>query len=88
MSHDIGGLWDDVSEGLRWKPILPLVKKARESRGLAKADAIREVVRFALVALEVEPANSRAFRMLSLVVDLAASDARVRAAVEDLLPLS
>ena len=88
MSHEVGGLWDDAEEALRWRPALPLVKRVREAKGVERADAIRDLALFALRNAGLEPWESRAFRLFSLVVDLARKDERVLAALNDIVPLA
>ncbi len=88
MTDDIEGLWDDIEEGLKWKPILPLLKQAREAQGeAAKLVAIRNVGAFVLKTLTgKDPYTSPAFATFALVVELAQTDPRVLASVARLLP--
>jgi len=84
----VEGIWDDVQEGLKWKPILPLLKKARETQGeAARLLALRDVGAFVLKNLTGrDPYTSPAFATFALIVDLAQNDPRVLASVTRLLP--
>lgn len=84
---EAGSIWTDIQEAAHWKPILPLLKRVRESRGAAKAEAVRDVAAFVLRNLSIDPWGSQAFRLFSLVVDLSRNDERVLAAINELLPL-
>ena len=88
MSHDTESLWDDIQEGIKWKPILPLLKAAQEARGTpAKLVAIRDVAAFALRTLTgKDPYHGPAFVTFALLVDLAQTDPRVAATVGRLFP--
>ena len=88
MSHDTESLWDDVQEGLKWKPVLPLLKAAREAKGTpAKLVAIQNVAAFALRTLTgKDPYHGPAFLAFALVVDLAQTDPRVAETISRLLP--
>lgn len=88
MSDDIGGLWDDIEEGLKWKPILPLLRRAREATtDASRLVAIRDVAAFALKTLtNADPYTSPAFATFALVVELAQTDPRVLASITRLMP--
>ena len=88
MTHDTESLWDDIQEGIKWKPILPLLKAAREApAGPAKLVAIRDVVAFVLRTLTGrDPYHGQAFLAFALLVDLAQTDPRVAKTIAKLLP--
>lgn len=90
MTHDTESLWDDIQEGIKWKPILPLLKAAREApAGPAKLVAVRDVAAFVLRTLSgKDPYQGPAFMAFALVVDLAQTDPRVAKMIERLLPPS
>lgn len=82
-------VWDDLQEALRWKPLLPLLKQAREADSpRAKLRAIREAAAFILRQLWEgrDPYSSPAFSTFSLLVAKAEEDPQVMVAVERLLP--
>jgi hypothetical protein len=89
MSHDTEGLWDDIQEGYRWKPILGLLKVARETRGTAaRLVAWQAVAAFAIrTGTGKDPFTLPAFVTFALVVELAHTDPRVLATIERMLPL-
>ena len=89
MSDVYGGLWDDVQEGLKWKPLLPLLKIARETKGTAARLAAWQAV--AALAIRTgtgkDPYSLPGFVTFALVVELAHTDPRVLATIERVLPL-
>jgi hypothetical protein len=89
MSDDYGGLWDDVQEGLKWKPILPLLKIARETKGTAaRLAAWQAVAAFAIrTGTGKDPYSVPLFVTAALVIELAHSDPRVLTTIERILPL-
>jgi hypothetical protein len=89
MSDEYGGLWDDVQEGLKWKPILPLLKIARETKGTAaRLAAWQAVAAFAIrTGLKKDPYSLQAFTTFALLVELAHTDKRVLTVIERVLPL-
>jgi hypothetical protein len=87
MTHEIGGLWDDATEALKWRPILPLVAAARQEHDPArKLNALLKVAEFAMRELNISAQKSIAFEVAALVADLAESDRRVAALVERIIP--
>jgi hypothetical protein len=88
MTDAVGGLWDDIEEAIHWKPILPLLKRAREAHDdAARLTAIRDVAAFAVRTLtNGDPYTSPAFATFALVVELAQTDPRVLASVTRLMP--
>lgn len=86
MNDTYGGFIDEAQEAIRWRPILNLLREAREAPpGVAKLAAIRNVAEFALRTLGPhDPQTLPAFRVFSLVVELAQTDPRVSALVESL----
>ena len=89
MSDECGGLWDDVTEGVKWRPILGLLKVARETRGTAaRLAAWQAVAAFAIrTGMGKDPYSLPAFTTFALVVDLARTDPRVLATIERMLPI-
>jgi hypothetical protein len=88
MSNKSEGWIDDFSEAVKWKPILPLLKRARETTDTAaKLVAIRDVVAFVLKTLfNKDPYQGPAFVTFALVVDLAQTDKRILDTIKRLLP--
>ena len=87
MSHEIGSLWTDAEEALKWRPILPLVAAARQERDPArKLQALLKVAEFAMRELNISTQKSIAFEVAATVADLAESDRRVAALVERIIP--
>ena len=88
MTHETESLWDDLKEAATWKPILPLLKAAREAPdGPAKLAAIRDAAAFALRTLTgKDPYHGPAFATFALVVELAQTDPRVAKTIARLLP--
>jgi hypothetical protein len=87
MSHEIGGLWDDAAEALKWRPILPLLAAARLERDTArKLNAILKVAEFAMRTLDINANKSIAFEVAATVADLAENDRRVAALIERIIP--
>jgi hypothetical protein len=88
MNRDTESLWDDIQEGIKWKPILPLLKAAREAPdGPAKLVAIRDVAAFVLRTLTgKDPYHGPAFATFALVVELAQTDPRVAKSIARMLP--
>jgi hypothetical protein len=87
MSHEIGGLWDDATEALKWRPILPLVAAARQELDPArKLNALLKVAEFAMRELNISTQKSIAFEVAAVVADLAENDRRVAALVERIIP--
>jgi len=84
---EIGGIWDDVQEALKWKPILPLLKKLENSRGtIDKAEAIRELAAFAIkTGLNTDPYNHRAFLIYAKFIDLMKKDHQWQLIIEGIL---
>ena len=89
MSHDTESLLDDIQEGYRWKPILGLLKAARETRGTAaRLAAWQAVAAFAIrTGTGKDPYSLPAFTTLALVVELASTNPRVAKTIERMLPL-
>jgi hypothetical protein len=89
MSDEYGGLWDDAQEAYRWKPILGLLKVARETKGTAaRLVAWQAVAAFAIrTGLNKDPYSLKAFNAYALLVELAHTDPRVVAVIERVLPL-
>ena len=88
MSDKSEGWVDDFTEAVKWKPILPLLKKARETTDTAaKLIAIRDVAAFVLKTLtNKDPYQGPAFVTFALVVDLAQTDKRILDTIKRLLP--
>ena len=88
MTDAVGGLWDDIEEGLKWKGILPHLKAAREAKDdAARLVALRDTAAFALKTLTGgDPYTSPAMATFALVVELAQTDPRVLASITRLLP--
>jgi hypothetical protein len=86
-AQEFGGVWDDIAEAVKWKPILPLLKAAREApAGPAKLVAVRDVVAFFLrTAQGGDPYQRPAFRAFALFVELANTDPRVRQLADQLM---
>lgn len=86
MGDTYGGFIDEAQEALKWRPILALLRDAREApAGVAKLVAIRNAAEFALRTLGPhDPQTLPAFRVFTLVVELAQTDPRVAALVESL----
>lgn len=84
---EVGGVWDDVSTALKWKPILPLLKSMEEANGtVAKAEAIRDLAAFAIkTGLKTDPYNHRAFLVYAKFVDLMKKDHQWQLIVEGIL---
>lgn len=84
-----GAVIDDLAEALRWRPILPLLKQAREEEEPGrKLRAIREAAAFILRQIWPghDPYSSPAFSTFALLVAKAEEDPQVMAAVARLLP--
>lgn len=88
MSESVEGVWDDVQEAIRWKPVLPLLRATREAKATPeKMAAIRDLAAFVLRQLtDKDPYTSPAFTTFALVVELTKTDDRVRATIERILP--
>jgi hypothetical protein len=88
MSDKAEGWVDDFTEAVKWKPILPLLKKARETTDTAaKLVAIRDVAAFVLKTLtNKDPYHGSAFVTFALLVDIAQTDKRVLDTIKRLLP--
>ena len=88
MSDKSEGWVDDFTEAVKWKPILPLLKKARETTDTAaKMIAIRDVAAFVLKTLtNKDPYQGPAFVTFALAVDLAQTDKRILDTIKRLLP--
>jgi hypothetical protein len=88
MSDKAEGWIDDFQEAVKWKPILPLLKKARETTDTAaKLVAIRELAAFFIKTLyNKDPYQGPAFITFALLVDLAQNDRRVLDTINRLLP--
>lgn len=86
----IESVWDDISEAVKWKPILPLLKAARDAApGPAKLAAIRDVVEFFLhTTTGAEPKAMPGFQAFNLFVEVSQSDPRVGQAVSRLMAAS
>ena len=84
MSEPVGGIIDDVHEALRWKPLMPLLKRAREATGtVEKLKATRDAAAFILRQLTgADPYTLRGFALFAMAVEYAESDPRVRAVIE------
>jgi hypothetical protein len=82
------GWIDDFQEAVKWKPILPLLRKARETTDPAdKLVAIREVAAFFLKTMyNKDPYQGPAFITFALLVELAQTDKRVLDTIKRLLP--
>jgi hypothetical protein len=89
MSREIGGLWDDATEAIKWRPILGLLKVAREARGTAdRLVAWQAVAAFAIrTGMGKEPSTLPAFAAFALLVEIAHADPRVLASIERVLHL-
>jgi hypothetical protein len=89
MTHDTESLWDDIQEGIKWKPILPLLKAARETRGTAaRLAAWQAVAAFAIkTGLKKDPYSLPGFVVFALLVEIAHTDKRVLTVIERVLPL-
>ena len=87
-AEEFGGLWDDIQEAMKWKPVVPLLKAAREAPDeKARLVALREVGAFIIRTLTGEsPYSSRPFAMFCTFVELAQTDDRVLAMWESALP--
>ena len=88
MSDKSEGWIDDFQEAVKWKPVLPLLKKARETTDTAaKLIAIRDVAAFVLKTLtNKDPYQGPAFVTFALVIDLAQTDKRILDTIKRLLP--
>ena len=93
MSQDnniTGWLGDEIHEAVLWRPIVPLLKKARDTHDLAaKLVAVREVIAcFTRIVTnqKTDPYASPGFMALALLVDLAQTDKRVLDTIKRLLP--
>ena len=88
--NDIGWLPDDIREALLWRPIVPLLKKARDTHDVAaKLVAVRNVVAcFTRIVTnqKTDPYSSPGFMAFALLVDLAQADKRVLDTIKRLLP--
>jgi len=89
MTEPAGSIIDDVLEAARWKPLMPMLKRAREATDTAqKLVASRDAAAFILRQLtNSDPYLSPAFVTFALVVELSQTDQRVRSTVERLLKL-
>jgi len=89
MTHDTGSLWDDIQEGMKWKPILPLLTAAREARGsAARLAAWQAVAAFAIrTGTGKDPYSMPGFTTFALVVELARTDPRVLATIDRIFPM-
>ena len=87
--NDTESLWDDAQEAYRWRPLMPLLKKARETPpSPEKLAASRDAAAFVLRTLTGrDPYKMPGFATFALVVELAQTDPRVQATVERLFPL-
>ena len=88
MTHDTGSLWDDIQEGVKWKPILPLMKSAREARGTAARLAAWQAVAAFVIRTGTgqDPYKLPAFMAFALVAELARTDPRVVEVIERIIP--
>lgn len=80
---------DDLAELLRWRPVLPLLKAAREQlEPGAKLVALRDLSAFVLRQLWEgrDPYSSPAFATFALLVSKAGEDPQLLAAFARLLP--
>lgn len=86
QAGEFGGVWDEIAEAVKWKPILALLKAAREApAGPAKLAATRDVVAFFLQTVYgADPYQRPGFRAFALFVDLARTDPRVAKLLADL----
>jgi hypothetical protein len=89
VSEPVGSIIDDVLEATRWKPLMPMLRRARQATDTAeKLIASRDAAAFILRQLtNADPYLSPAFVTFALVVELSQTDPRVRSTVERLLKL-
>ena len=73
---EFGGLWDDLTVAMKWRPILPLLQTLENSEGtVAKAYAIRNIVAFILkTGLDRQPANVPVFAVFDKAIRTLAAD--------------
>jgi len=88
MTENAEALWDDIQEALKWKPVVPLLKAAREaSDEKARLVALRDVGAFVIKTLtDKDPYTSRPFAIFCTFVELAQTDTRVLAMWESAMP--
>ena len=81
------GLWDDLKEALKWKPILPLLQNLEKATGVPeKMLAIRDISAFAIkVGLNTEPHQHRLFIIYAKFCELVQQDKQWRQILEDAL---
>jgi len=87
MTEPVGSIIDDVLEAARWKPLMPMLKRAREATDtVEKLKASRDAAAFILRQLTgADPYTLPAFVTFALAVDLSQTDPRVRATIERLI---
>jgi hypothetical protein len=73
---EFGGLCDDLTVAMKWRPILPLLQTLENSTGtVAKAYAIRNIVAFILkTGLGKQPADVPVFAVFDKAVRTLAAD--------------
>lgn len=78
---------DDIEEAIKWRPLMPLLRAAREEKDTAaKMEAIERAAAFVVRTLfQTDPYRHRVFMVYSLVADLARKDPRVRSVIEDMV---
>lgn len=88
MTEDkVEGWLDDIEEAIKWRPLLPLLRAAREEKDtVAKMQAIERAAAFVVRTMfQTDPYQHRIFAVYSLIADLARKDPRVRTVIEDLV---
>jgi hypothetical protein len=86
-SGNVEGLWDDLKEALKWKPILPLLQNLEKSQETPdKLLAIRDIAAFAIkTGLNTEPYQHRLFIVYCKFCELVQQDKQWRQILEDAL---
>ena len=85
--EEYGSLLDDVKTAWHWVPILKLVRKLEDARGVVEqTKAAKEIVSFAIeTALHKDPYKARAFLLFALACETIETDPRWQKVVEELL---
>lgn len=87
--QEFEGIWDDVQEALKWKPVLPKLKAFEDAKGTAdKAHALQDLAAFAIqTGTGQDPYKNRSFLAFAKFVSLIKNDWQVRHIVEDALSI-
>lgn len=79
----VGGIIDDVTEALHWRPILAMLHKAETAPDLpARAEAFREIAAFVLRQFKKEPGREFWYLVGVKLTQLLRDDPEVRSIVE------